>query len=41
MTSYRDAYITADDTGLTIARYYFPLGQAKHIAYERIRRIET
>ena len=36
---YEDSYVTCDDEGLTIRRYYFPFG-AKRIPYSRIQGVD-
>ena len=40
---YRDDSLTLDEEGITIRRYYFPLGTAKRIRYSDIRgtQVET
>ncbi len=32
-----DGLVELDETGMTLRRYYFPLGTAKRIPYEEIR----
>jgi hypothetical protein len=39
MATYRDPRITADDSGVHIRSYYFPVG-SKHIAWPSIRGVE-
>ncbi|MBW0012475.1 hypothetical protein [Mycobacterium sp.] len=43
MTSplYEDANLTLDEHGITIHRYYFPLGGHKRIAYTDIRNVKA
>ncbi len=36
-TLYEDPYLTCDDDGLTIRRYYFPLSGDKRVPYSAIR----
>lgn len=38
---YEDAGLTLDEHGITIRRYYFPLGGHKRIAYTDIRGVKT
>lgn len=39
MATYRDPRITADDGGITIRTYYFPVG-SKHIPWSAVRAVE-
>ena len=38
---YEDNTIRVDHDGLTIKRYYFPIGRSKRIAFGDIRSVET
>ncbi|MDR3656766.1 MAG: hypothetical protein P4L48_14215 [Mycobacterium sp.] len=38
---YDDGLLLLDDAGLTIRRYYFPLGTAKRLSYNVIRGIDV
>lgn len=38
---YEDDGLLLDDGGITIRRYYFPLGGSKRIAYPEIRHVKT
>ena len=38
---YDDGRVALDDEGLTLRRYYFPIGRAKRIAYADIRDVES
>jgi hypothetical protein len=37
---YDDSLVTLDSDGLTIWRYYFPLGTSKHIPYVQIKGVQ-
>lgn len=37
---YNDGLVELDETGITLRRYYFPFGTAKHIPYEKIRGVQ-
>ena len=39
-TLYDDGLVQLDADGLTIRRYYFPLGTSKHIPYARIQGVQ-
>ena len=34
---YEDQTVVLDDSGVTLPRYYFPVGTAKHVPYAQIR----
>lgn len=38
---YDDGKVRLDSHGLTLRRYYFPTGQSKRLAYDRIRAVGT
>ena len=38
---YDDGRLLLDDQGITLRRYYFPFGTAKHIPYARVRHVEA
>lgn len=38
---YDDGLVRVDEGGLTLARYYFPLGRSKHIPFDQIRAIDV
>lgn len=38
---YDDGRVALDHQGVTLRRYYFPIGTSKHIPYRRIRRVEA
>jgi hypothetical protein len=38
---YDDGRTVIDRDGITLRRYYFPLGTSKHIPYHRIRGVHT
>jgi hypothetical protein len=38
---YDDGGVALDRQGITLRRYYFPIGTSKHIPYRRIRRVEA
>ncbi|TDV43573.1 hypothetical protein [Actinophytocola oryzae] len=38
---YDDGRVALDSRGVTLRRYYFPIGTSKHIPYRRIRRVWT
>jgi hypothetical protein len=37
---YDDGRAVLDGEGITLRRYYFPLGTSKHIPYRRIHQVE-
>lgn len=41
MVLYDDGKVVLDDDGVTLLRYYFPLGTAKRIPYQQIRKAEV
>jgi hypothetical protein len=41
VTLYEDDGLVVDDAGITIRRYYFPLGGPKRITYPEIRNVRT
>lgn len=38
---YDDGRVMLDGRGVTLRRYYFPLGTSKHIPYDRIREVRN
>lgn len=38
---YDDGKIVLDDDGITLRRYYFPLGQSKRLAYSGIKSVRA
>ena len=40
-TLYDDETLVVDDQGLTLRRYYFPMGRPKRIRYRDVRRVDV